>query len=249
MTGQERFTSAVNQAISDGGDTDTVATIAGGLLGALVGYSGLPSDAVRTLRSHDGSTTFFDLIALAHAVRAPQQADYGVWPNAPRHDYPNTLHKPIAAHPYDEKVLLGQVHDLDDLPDEVTAVVSLCRIGREQIVRPGAQAFVWLIDDGFSNPDPEATIHDAAVTIKRMRDEGHTVLVHCVQSHSRTPTVAAAYGMLITPNTEPDQMLNEMVQAVRPASPNPRFREALRNLGVLATAPHERGAGAQARVK
>jgi hypothetical protein len=36
---------------------------------------------------------------------------------------------------------------------------------------------------------------DVADAIKDLRDQGHVVYLHCVQSQSRTPSVAAAYAV------------------------------------------------------
>ena len=50
---QDFFKLAMYQIIQLGGDTDTNACIAGGLMGALVGISNLPSDMVKKLLSFD----------------------------------------------------------------------------------------------------------------------------------------------------------------------------------------------------
>lgn len=73
-------------------------------------------------------------------------------------------------------------------------VVSLCRTGLEPSGADGHLA-VWLLDldDPAANPNLEFILSDLAVSISRWRDQGKTVLVHCVQAECRTPTVAAAY--------------------------------------------------------
>jgi hypothetical protein len=52
------------------------------------------------------------------------------------------------------------------------------------------------------------------------------VLLHCVEARSRTPVVAALYGMRRRP-VAPDQMLAELRQVLPQANPNADFRAAL----------------------
>ena len=52
------------------------------------------------------------------------------------------------------------------------------------IDRPGPQ----------HNPNVGFVLADAVSCIEQLRGEGRTVLLHCVQAQSRTPTVAALYG-------------------------------------------------------
>ena len=55
----------------------------------------------------------------------------------------------LVRHPHDEGVWLGGVLALDSLPDAVTAVVSLCQLGADEVPsRIGARerVNVWLID-------------------------------------------------------------------------------------------------------
>ena len=106
--------------------------------------------------------------------------------------------KTLVRHPYDDGVWLADASALDDLPDDVTAVVSLCLVGREQI-RPDVEHVGYrLIDhaDPAVNPNLDFMLADAARTIAALRDEGHGVLLHCVAAQSRTPTVGIAYAML-----------------------------------------------------
>ncbi len=57
---------------------------------------------------------------------------------------------------------------------------------------------------------------DAAETVRDLRVEGKTVLVHCVHAHTRTPLVAAAYGALVTGSSPNDAL--ERVTAVLPSA-------------------------------
>ena len=55
----------------------------------------------------------------------------------------------------------------------------------------------WLIDDPEDglNPNLDHVLADTVDVIARLRGEGKTVLVHCVQAQSRTPSVAALYAV------------------------------------------------------
>jgi len=198
LDGPDQVTAALQTAIAIGHDTDTVAAIAGGLLGARYGVSGLPTDlAVRVhgwpgLRGRD-----LVALALATATRGTER------PHAPSMGL--GLGLPLAVpHPDDPGVLIGTEADLARCPDlGVTAVVSLCRVGVDDVtaagVAPGHHAEVWLID----SDDPDANAHlawtltDAARTIARLRDAGERVLVHCVAAEHRAPSVALAYSRLL----------------------------------------------------
>jgi len=79
------------------------------------------------------------------------------------------------------------------------AVVSLCRRGVDDVVPgigPSEQVDVWLMDsdDAASNPNLAFVLRDTASVVAELRDEGHTVLVHCVAAQQRTPSVAVAYS-------------------------------------------------------
>jgi ADP-ribosyl-[dinitrogen reductase] hydrolase len=76
----------------------------------------------------------------------------------------------------------------------------------------------WLIDNGpAANPNLEFLLDDAARTIRSLRAEGRTVLLHCVEGMSRTPSVAARYSVLLGRN--PDDVGTTMTWA----KPNPRL--------------------------
>jgi protein-tyrosine phosphatase len=69
-------------------------------------------------------------------------------------------------------------------------------------------------------------LNDTVRLIETLRAEGRTVLVHCVQAYSRTPTIAALYSM--RRRTVSAEAAIERVRTVLPgASPNADFRAAL----------------------
>lgn len=197
----EHVAQALQRAIAIGNDTDTVAAIAGTLLGARYGVSGLPSDWSRRVHGWPDDMSRRDLIKLALATA--QQGESESWPG------PGSMNihrgRPLAApHPHDPEVILGTEADIASCPDlGVTAVVSLSRVGDEDIAATGVKKSnhveVWLIDsDNASlNSNPGWTMLDAARTVQQLRRNGHRVLLHCVAAENRTPAVALAYGRLL----------------------------------------------------
>lgn len=198
IEGPDHVEAALQTAIAIGHDTDTVAAIAGALLGARYGVSGLPSDLARRVHGWP-RLRGRDLIGLALATATgrpePQYAGGSLLTGDAR---------PLAVpHPDDPGVLLGTEADLARCPElGVSAVVSLSRVGAPDLaaagVAPGNHAEVWLID----SDDPDANAHlpwtltDAARTLVHLRDRGETVLLHCVHAQHRTPAVALAYSRL-----------------------------------------------------
>lgn len=196
--GPDHVEAALQAAIAIGHDTDTVAAIAGGLLGARYGVSGLPSDLARRVHGWPGLRGR-DLIGLALATatgsRERQHAGGSMLTGGAR---------PLAVpHPDDPGVLLGTEADLARCPElGVTAVVSLSRVGAPDLVSagvaPGNHVEVWLIDsdDPADNPHLAWTLTDTARTLARLRAGGEKVLLHCVHAQHRTPAVALAYSRL-----------------------------------------------------
>ena len=107
---------ALDAAVRGGDDTDTVAAIAGGLLGAAYGASAVPAEWRRVLHGWPGSATRA-LVALATRImKADKPFIYDTDPMTP------------VRHPHDDGVWLGDVATLRALPPGVDAVVSLCRV-------------------------------------------------------------------------------------------------------------------------
>ncbi|KHL18315.1 ADP-ribosylglycohydrolase [Mumia flava] len=222
---------ALETAIEIGDDTDTVASIAGAMLGGRWGASAVPAAWRRILHGWPG-TSGEELANLALLIVRRGRTDSAGWPGVDAIDYSGWGGVESAVpHPYDEQVLLSGAVPLDDLPDEVTAVVSLCRLGRAQVPeRIEHRAAFRLIDtDARDNPNLEYVIDDAARTVLDLRDEGHTVLLHCVAGQSRTPTVAARYAALLGYGTE--RALEDVCAVLPGAMPRPALVAALRSLG------------------
>jgi ADP-ribosylglycohydrolase len=188
---------ALTAAVRAGDDTDTVAAIAGALLGARWGSSAVPLAWQRivhgwpTLRAPD-------LIRLAVLTAQGGQADPTGWPGSAR--APRQPAAPMMlAHPHDPGVILGNLHT-DPATAGADAVVSLCRVGCDDFddVAAANRVSAWLVDQPGANAHPHFVVDQAARMVARLRSEGHMVLLHCAAGQSRTPAVAARYTTLTT---------------------------------------------------
>jgi protein-tyrosine phosphatase len=161
-----------------------------------------------------------DLVALAtHIVKEDEPFCYDLYGIAP------------VQHPHDEGIWLADVAALQRLPSGVDAVVSLCRVNDDDLPVGVEQIDVRLIDiDGQdANPNLDFVLTDTVRLIEQLRNEGRTVLLHCVAAQSRTPTVAALYGARCDSITI-DEALTDIVEVLPQAWPNDEFRQALLRL-------------------
>lgn len=214
IDGPDHVEAALQTAIAVGHDTDTVAAIAGALLGARYGVSGLRTDYTRQVHGWPGLRSR-DLIRLALATAAHGETPQ--WPGTA--SMLCGLGRELAVpHPADTDVLLGTEADLTRCAElGVTAVVSLSRVGVVDIAAAGVardkHVQAWLVDsdDPEHNSHLAWTINDAARSIRQLRDEGERVLVHCVAAQHRTPSVALAYSLQLgQPLTETKAALTDL---------------------------------------
>jgi ADP-ribosyl-[dinitrogen reductase] hydrolase len=136
---------------------------------------------------------------------------------------------PLAIHPHDAGVWIAGVRALRSLPDNVGAVVSLCRVGDSDLPTTAEHLDVRLIDRSGDNPNLDFVLYDTVRAIEQFRAEGKTVLLHCVQAVSRTPSIAALYGARRKSITI-DQALDDIREVLPQASPRDEFLEALHRL-------------------
>jgi hypothetical protein len=221
----------LERAVRGGGDTDTVAAIAGGLIGAAFGASSVPASWRRVLHGWGGPNgEVIDdrgIINLGIMAQRNGQVDSRTgWPLAERFE-PADIGT-LVTHPHDDKVYLASLDQLDGLPADVEAVVSMCRIGTRQVAGVELVEF-WLVDSAGSNYDSEFVLSDAADTIAALRAEGKTVLLHCWAAQSRTPSVAIAYSMRHKGH-DYDTAYREVISALPDARPNSEFRSVLATL-------------------
>jgi ADP-ribosyl-[dinitrogen reductase] hydrolase len=225
---------ALHAAIRIGGDTDTVAAIAGALLGAKWGMSAIPAEWRRLLHGWPGlrGRQLEELAFLCARKGVPGK--YG-WPLVDHIDYvPLEYGKPaLVRHPLDDGVWLASASALDSLPDDVDAVVSLCLTGRRQVPAHVEHINFRLMDeaDPEENPNLDHVLFDAGNTVEALRREGKTVLIHCVASHSRTPAVGIAYSLL--DGVPLDEALKAICGVLPAAHPNSGFRQALARIEAI----------------
>jgi ADP-ribosylglycohydrolase len=215
---------ALDAAVRSGNDTDTVAAIAGGLLGAAYGASAVPVRWRAMLHGWPGMTGR-GLVELASAIQCrgePGPFDFS---------YPGSPIDTVERHPYDDGVVLGGIGVLRRLPADVDAVVSLCRVADDDVPAGMPHVEVRLIDraDADENPHLDFVLLDAVRAVEELRREGRTVLVHCVGAYSRTPTVGALYGARLR-GVGVDRALADVGAVLPGAHPNRAFRAALRRL-------------------
>ena len=221
---------ALEAAVRGGGDTDTVAAIAGGLLGAAYGASAVPSRWRLVLQGWPGLTTR-GLVQLATKIvdkGQPEDFDfsYGVW---------REVRNPVR-HPHDDEVWIGGAAALHKLPAGIDAVVSLCRVVDGHLRAGVKHLDVRLIDQEGENANLDFVLLDTVRAVEQLRAEGRTVFVHCVQAYSRTPTIAALYGAR-RQRIDIDDALRDVLAVLPDANPNADFRAALRRLNPTAGGP------------
>jgi protein-tyrosine phosphatase len=93
------------------------------------------------------------------------------------------------------------------------------------------QIDVRLIDstEPGANPNLDFVLTDTVRLIEQLRDEGRTVLLHCLACQSRTPTLAALYGAR-RQGISGELALQAVTGVLPDARPNNRFRTAIKRL-------------------
>ena len=181
MRGAADFAEVMRRVIDLGGDTDTVAAIAGGLAGAVHGIAGIPMRWTSAVHGRvpgwDREWRLADLhllaLALDGATPAPQPPRTGALE-------PREIADGVWA------------ADLDGAraSDPDFAVVSLCRTGTP--FDHEVQRFAYLTDND-ANSELDAVLDDVLADIAALRDDGRQVLVHCYAGRSRTGLVLRAW--------------------------------------------------------
>ena len=222
---------ALVAAVRIGNDTDTVAAIAGALLGARWGASAVPL-RWRAMLHGWPSWTAEDVVR--HGILAGRggQPDPHGWPSVesmlPHYasDWPA---KPILVPlPDDPGVLLGNAPGLAEAKD-AHEVVSLCRMGPLDVPAGARIHQLHLLDEVDANPNLRLQLRDLAETVTHWRDDGRTVVLHCVRAESRTPTAATAY-LAHRLGISANDALARVKQVLPNAHPNSDFAAALNDL-------------------
>lgn len=213
----EGFEGIVERAVRGGGDTDTVAAIAGSLAGAYLGVSRIPAKWRRVIHGWPG-LGYRDLLNLTMArVNRTPISEISGWPMSKAME--GTSEDVLVQHPHDDGVWMASLTGLENIPEDIDAVVSMCRVGTDQV--PGKEVIeFWLIDQPGENVDTSYVLTDAAQAIADLRAEGKKVVVHCVAAHNRTPAAAIAYSIL-----HKGIAFDQAWEEVRNALPNPQHNE------------------------
>jgi ADP-ribosyl-[dinitrogen reductase] hydrolase len=189
------FVAVVDAALELGDAPPAGPAIAAQLVGARWGATSVPFRWRRDLHGPPGMRAA-DLVRLAQlTVSRGVPADDG-WPLVPMLGGHRAGQAPYVAElPGDPGVLLGNLASLPSAVAGVDAVVSLCRVGAEEVPPEVEHHEVLLVDraDATANVNLDLVIEDTAEAVASLRDEGKRVFLHCVAGRSRTPTVAAAY--------------------------------------------------------
>lgn len=214
-----------------GNDTDTVAAVAGALLGARWGCSGIPLQWQQEVHGWPGLTAP-GLVGLAvRTARGGTDASQG-WPSAPR--MPDSAHPAFAVpHPRDPGVALGDLTLAQGTkPVPVDAVVSLCPVGIDPVI-PGTDVEhvrVWLMDVQGDKPrlrsGPGRPSGAAAASRRK------TGPARLPRRQSRTPAVAALYRHLAA-GADATTALHELREVLHTGwalSHHPEMQEAVHEL-------------------
>ncbi len=222
----DHFGAGLRRAIAIGDDTDTVAAIAGALLGARYGVTAIPYGWRHPLAGWPRDVRGIDLVSLA--VRAARGDDRDGWPSVSTMVPAYERFSPRGAtyrFAVDEGVIFG---DFGALATTTTdAYLSLCRIGVDDRKVPDHEV-VWLLDQP-GNANAARVLADTADAIAAFRSANKTVFVHCVRAESRTPTVAMAW-LIRHQGYEVESAITEVLATMRSAAPDESLLAAVRHL-------------------
>jgi ADP-ribosylglycohydrolase len=209
----DHLTAALRAAARGGGDTDTVAAIAGSLAGARWGATAVPLAWRRVLHGrvtyHEPAIDAARLDALARLAARGGRPDGSGWPGIARMDYGRMT--PVCVEL--DGAWFGNVAGRTQaLADGATVVISLCRTGTDEIPAGVEHDTIGLIDtDAADNPNGAFVLHDTAGTIADLVDTGERVFVHCARAEHRAPSMAAAY--LIQRGADPTSAIRQAAAA------------------------------------
>lgn len=221
----QHFQLALESAVRGGRDTDTVAAIAGGLLGARWGVSAVPLPWQRILHGWPGMR-YGDLLRLS---RRPGSDAHG----PDRSGYAHLTKATV--HPHHDKVILGSIHAAPHLSPEVTAAVSMCATAPDEappgVRNPQDHVNVWILDSANPDKNPNLlfVLDQVATLVAELTAEGHTVFLHCAAGQSRTPTAAAIVGAR-TASCTPREALDAVLAALPDPRPNEYFVQVIDEL-------------------
>ena len=194
----DSFESAITTAIDLGGDTDTVACVAGAIAGARYGVQAVPSRWATYVNGSISAPTgsvapagpvggrrSYSLFELQNIAR--RLIGLGVKSDTPPESPAGPVEVAPALHAAD---LLGAASVPTDW-----AVVSLCRTGERFLAHPVRRAIYLVDEEGDHNLSIGDAVLDAVAAIDAFLAEGRTVVVHCHGGRSRTGLALKAWAM------------------------------------------------------
>ncbi len=228
----EHLQRALHAAIRIGHDTDTVAAIAGSLLGARWGSSAIPLRWRALVHGWPGLEAD-DLVRLAVRSARRGTLDELGWPDSP--DLAPHYVSRYRIDPWklpladDPGVVLGNA--VSAAAVEADVMISLCRMGTTVPAGVDRRHELFVVDSSHprQNPNLLFSLRDTAATIAEWRDDGKTIFVHCAAGVSRTSAYTAAYLARRLDITGPEA-LDRLLECHDLADPNPGFRAALARL-------------------
>jgi len=225
----QHFQIGIERAVRCGGDTDTVAAIAGSLLGARWGSTAVPSEWQLPLHGYPDAT-HFDLVSLAVLTALKGQPDNVGWPTINKVDYSGYGGRTtVTDFGVDGLLSIGGSEILTERSGQLDAAVSLCRIGRLESGLPAsAHLPIMLLDHAGEehNPNLDFCLHNAATAVNTFLGAGNRTALHCVQAQSRTPSVLAL-ALMQSSGLSSKDALNTAMGALPDAHPNVAFQAAL----------------------
>ena len=184
------FEDAVVAVINLGGDTDTVAAVAGALAGALYGMQRIPVRWVTYVhgyvRQADGERKEYrtqDLIDVGRRLFG-RSASRVTPPEGPRGPQ---LVDPAGVH-------AANVDGAARAPKE-HAIVSMCIPEQRFLKHPSRRTVFMRDEEGDANADLLFVVRDAVEAIEAFLADGREVVVHCHGGRSRTGLVLKAWYM------------------------------------------------------
>ncbi len=221
-----------------GNDADTVAAIAGGMLGAAWGGVNLPPRHVSRLNGEFVIANGVDRVgvaALDHAARLAMRAgqpDSWGWPGVsqllPR--YRDELAPERRLVEVQDGLRFGTTADVADAlsSNGPVTVISLCRMGSDDIPVPNRTVGSGIVDSVGAHPHLTHALAGVADLIQARLEAGESVFVHCVAAQTRTPSAYAAWRVRHDGAT-PDFALEE-AERLFDGPYNPDFIEAIGQL-------------------
>lgn len=210
--------------------SNNLGPLIGSTIGAARGFSSIPFAWRRDLTGPNMGGSADQMMRQAITIGCGTDLEPNKWPNVTAMKYTSSSGKDVmATHPSDTATMVGGIGNLHNT--SLGAVISLCRIGtgqRPEAVKKRDHATFWLVDSDKpqDNPNLSFVLDDAARTAKMFRDEDKRVLIHCVGATSRTPTVAALYGRLVTGKSAWEEF-GRIMDVLPTVTVNPAYRQEM----------------------